>query len=328
MRTIQSLTPLSGDLNSTKKENFMKAILIHQYGGSEVLQFETTKEPVMNPGEVLVRISATSVNPFDVKQRAGVYKEFIPLEFPAILGHDVSGTVAEIGPGVNNLKVGDQVFGQATQAYAEFCTVKAENLVKIPQGLDIIVAAALPTVLTTGSTLVSKGINILSGQTVLVTGAVGNVGRAAVFSAKERGAIVIAGVRKKQLKEAAALGADEVIAIDDEESFSKIPMLDAVADTVGGLTAEKLMAKVNKGGIFGSVLGEPANAKNYPDVNVVAVYTEPDAQILSSMVQAVINGNLVMPTTVKFPLKEAKKAHEAFEKGGSGKILLVVDSQL
>lgn len=306
----------------------MKAILIHQYGGSEVLQFETTKVPVMNPGEVLVRIFATSVNPFDVKQRAGVYKEFIPLKFPAILGHDVSGTVAEIGPGVTNLKVGDQVFGQATQTYAEFCTAKAENLVKIPQGLDIIVAAALPTVLTTGSTLVSKGINILSGQTVLVTGAVGNVGRATVFAAKERGAIVIAGVRKKQLKEAANLGADEVIAIDDEESFSKIPMLDAVADTIGGLTAEKLLAKVNKGGIFGSVLGEPANAKNYPDVKVVAVYTEPDAKILSSMVQAVINGNLVMPTTVKFPLQEAKQAHEAFEKGGSGKILLVVDSPL
>jgi NADPH:quinone reductase-like Zn-dependent oxidoreductase len=303
----------------------MKAILVHQYGGPEVLQYETTKDPVLQAGEVLVQVSATSVNPFDVKQRSGFYKEHAPLTFPAILGLDISGTIVKIGPGVNNWKIGDLVFAQASKTYAELRTVKAENLVKIPQGLNMQLAAALPTVLTTGGTLVTKGTNILSGQTILVTGAVGNVGRVAVFSAKERGAVVIAGVRKEQLKEAASLGADEVIAIDDEESFYNIPMLDAVADTVGGQTAEKLMAKVKKSGNFSSVLRAPANAKDYPDVKVVEVYGQPDAKMLLSLTQAVVDGKLLMPTTVKFPLKEAQQAHEAFEKGSVGKVLLIVD---
>ena len=157
----------------------------------------------------------------------------------------------------------------------------------------------------------------------MVTGALGNVGRAAVFAAKERGAYVIAGVRKKHLKEAATLGADQVIAIDDDEAISKMPMLDAVADTVGGSTAEKLIAKVKKGGTFGSVLGEPANAKNYPDIKVVAVFGKPDTKILSSMTQAVVNGKLLMPATVKLPLKDASQGHAAFEKGGVGKVIFV-----
>lgn len=305
----------------------MKAIVVHQYGGPEVLKYETAPNPILGSGEVLIQVVATSVNPFDIKQRSGLYKDFAPLKFPAILGLDVSGTIAEIGPGINNWKVGDPVLAQANQTYAELCAVKATNLTMIPQGLDLIEAAAFPTVLTTGNTLITKGIDIHSGQTVLVTGATGNVGRAAVFAAKERGAVVIAGVRKKYLQEAANLGADKALAIDDAESISKIPVLDAVADTVGGPTAEKLIAKVKKGGVFGSVLGEPANAKDYPDIKIVAVYVTPDATVLSSMVKAVINGKLRMPATVKFSLKDANKGHTAIEQGSVGKVVLVVNER-
>jgi len=98
---------------------------------------------------------------------------------------------------------------------------------------------------------------------VLVTGAVGKVGRSAVFTAKDRGAVVIAGVLKRQVQEAASLGANQIVATDDEESMANLPELDAVADTVNGKTAEKLIAKVRRGGVFASVLGAPQNAKDY-----------------------------------------------------------------
>jgi NADPH:quinone reductase-like Zn-dependent oxidoreductase len=303
----------------------MKAILVHQYGGPEVLKYETAADPIVGSREVLVKVAATSVNPFDIKQRSGIYKDYAPLKFPAILGIDVSGTIVEVSPGVDEWKVGDQVFAQSVKTYAQLCIVKSANLVKIPEKLDPNDAAALPTVLTTGNTLVTKGINIQSGQTLLITGALGNVGRSAVFAAKERGAHVIAGVRKKQLQEAANLGVDQVLAIDDEKEISKMSMVDAIADTVGGPTAEKLISKVKKGGIFGSVVGGPANTKDYPDVKVVSFSVKPDASVLSFMTQAVIQGKLQMPSLVKFPLKDADKGHAAFEKGGVGKVLLVAE---
>lgn len=306
----------------------MKAIIVHQYGAPEVLKYESAPLPNLSDGQVLIQVVATSVNPFDIKQRSGLYKDYAPLKFPAILGIDVSGVVSKIGPGVNHWQVGDRVFAQATKTYAEFCAVKATQLAKVPPGLDLVEAAALPTVLTTGNTLVTKGIDIHPGQTILVTGATGNVGRAAVYAAKERGAVVIAGVRKKYLDEAITIGADKALAIDNDEDFSKIPMVDAVADTIGGAIAEKLMTKIKKGGIFGSVVGGSANTKNFPDIKVVAVYGSPDAKILSSMTEAVINGKLQMPKTDKFPLKDASFAHAAVEKGIVGKAILVVATDL
>ena len=111
----------------------------------------------------------------------------------------------------------------ADQTYAELCVVKASSLAKIPAGLDLIEAAALPLVTTTGNQLISVGTGIQSGQTVLVNGAVGNVGRSAVFTAKDRGAVVIAGVLKRQVQEAASLGADQIVATDDEKSMANLP---------------------------------------------------------------------------------------------------------
>jgi NADPH:quinone reductase-like Zn-dependent oxidoreductase len=168
----------------------------------------------------------------------------------------------------------------ADQTYAERCVVKAKNLAKIPSGLDIVDAAALPLVTTTGYQLMTKGAAIKQGQTVLVTGALGSVGRSAVFTAKTLGALVIAGVRKKHLKEAAVLGADGIAAIDDAEAVAKLEPVDAVADTVNGATAASLLGKVKAGGIFASVLGPPQNAGNFPSVKVVPVYAEADPEAL------------------------------------------------
>jgi NADPH:quinone reductase-like Zn-dependent oxidoreductase len=304
----------------------MKAIVIHEYGGPEVLRFEEFPDPVPGEGELLVRVIATSINPIDVKRRSGAATGIFPIKFPGVIGADLSGTVSALGPGVKGFSIGDRIFGISDKTYAGLCVVKAASVAKIPQGLDAVEAAALPLVTTTGNQLITVGTGVQSGQTVLVTGAVGNVGRSAIFTAKERGATVIAGVLRRQAEQAATLEADYVVATDEERTMEKMPPLDAVADTVNGATAEKMLSRVKKGGVLASVLGAPRNAKDYPDVKVVPVYARPDTEILVHMAEAVKEGRLVIPISMKLPLKDAGKGHAAVEKGGIGKVILVVNA--
>jgi len=300
----------------------MKAVVVHQYGGPEVLKFEDYPDPVPGPGDVLVRVAAASVNPVDYKRRAGLTSDFYPIHFPGLIGVDMAGTVVKTGPGVQGFSVGDRVLAMADDTYAELCVVKAAILAKIPAGLDLIRAAALPLVTVTGNQLLSAT-GIAAGQTVLVVGAVGNVGRSAVFTAKERGAIVTAGVLQRQMDEARTLGADHVVATDDDTAIANLPPLDAVADTVDGRTAGKLIAKVKPGGVFATVLTAPRNAAEYPSVNVVAVFSKFHRKTLEFMAEAVRDGKLVIPISRTLPLREAAEAQAAAEKGGTGKILLV-----
>jgi len=300
----------------------MKAIVIHQYGGPEVLKFEDYPDPVPGQGDVLVRVAAAGVNPIDYKRRAGLTKDFYPLHFPGLIGVDMAGTVVKLGPGVEGFSVGDQVFAMADNTYAQLCVVKAAVLAKVPKGLDLVQAAALPLATVTGNQLLS-GTGIKAGLTVLVVGAVGNVGRSAVFTAKERGATVIAGVLKRQTDEAKTVGADQVVATDDDAAIANLAPLDAVADAVGGRTAEKLIAKVKAGGVYASVVELPQNAAQYPSVKVVHVFSKFDRKTLESMAEAVRDGKLVIPISQELPLSEAAEAQATAEKGGVGKILLV-----
>jgi NADPH:quinone reductase-like Zn-dependent oxidoreductase len=300
----------------------MKAVVVHQYGGPEVLKFEEYPDPMAGAGEVLVRVAATSVNPIDYKRRAGLTKDFYPIKFPGLMGVDIAGTVVKVGPGVEGFAVGDQVFAMAADTYAELCVVKAAILAKVPKGLDLIQAAALPLVTTTGNELI-VATGIKAGQTVLVAGAAGNVGRSAVFTAKQRGATVIAGVLKRQMDESKTIGADQVVATDDDSAIANLPSLDVVADTVGGKTAEKLIAKVKPGGVFASVLGAPQNAAKYPSIKVVPVFSTSDPKTLQFMAEAVRDGKLVIPISRKLPLSKAAEAQAAAEQGGIGKVLLV-----
>src|SRR3984885_6888527 len=300
----------------------MKAIVVHEYGGPEVLKFEDYPDPVPGPGQVLVRVAAASVNPIDYKRRAGLTKDFYPMHFPGLIGVDMSGTVVKLGPGVEGFSVGDQVFAMADNTYAELCVVNTAVLAKIPKGLDLIRAAALPLVTTTGNQLLSAT-GIEAGQTVMVVGAVGNVGRSAVFTAKEHGATVIAGVLKRQMDEAKTVGADQVVATDDDTAIANLAPLDAVADAVGGRTAEKLIAKVKPEGVFATVLEAPQNAAKYPSVKVVHVFSKFDRKTLEFMAEAVRDGKLVIPISQTLPLRQAAEAHAAAEKGVAGKILLV-----
>jgi NADPH:quinone reductase-like Zn-dependent oxidoreductase len=300
----------------------MKAIVVHEYGGPEVLKFEEYPDPVPGPGEVLVRVAASSVNPIDYKRRAGLTRDFYPIKFPGLMGVDIAGTVVRSGPGVEGFSVGDRVFAMADNTYAELCVVKADVLARVPKGLDLIEAAALPLVTTTGNQLMAAT-GIKAGQTVLVAGAAGNVGRSAVFTAKQLGATVIAGVLKRQMQEAKSVGADHVVATDDELEIANLPMVDAVADTVNGKTAEILIAKVKPGGVYASVVGEPQNAAKYTSVKVAAVYSTADRKILEFMAEAVRDDKLVIPIGRKLPLSQAAEAQAAAEKGGIGKVLLL-----
>jgi NADPH:quinone reductase-like Zn-dependent oxidoreductase len=300
----------------------MKAIVVHEYGGPDVLKFEEYPDPVPGPGEVLVRVAAASVNPIDYKRRAGLTKDFYPIHFPGLIGVDMAGTVVKVGPGVEAFTAGNHVFAMADNTYAELCVAKANILADIPEGLDLIQAAALPLVTTTGNQLLSAT-GIKAGQAIMVVGAAGNVGRSAVFTAKQRGATVIAGVLKRQMDEAKTVGADQTVATDDDNAIANLPPLDAVADAVGGKTAEKLIARVKAGGVFASVLGAPQNAAKYPAVKVVPVFSKFDRETLEFMAEAVRDGKLVIPISEKLPLSKAAEAQAIAEKGGIGKILLV-----
>ncbi|MEO6815502.1 MAG: NADP-dependent oxidoreductase [Edaphobacter sp.] len=301
----------------------MKAIVLEEYGGPDKLKYEDVADPVVGEGELLVRLSATSINPIDYKMRSGVAREHFPVTFPGILGRDIAGVVREIGPGVTGFEPGDKVIALGKRSYAELVVVKAQDAAKLPDGLDLVEAAALPLVTLTGEQLVTRGTAIQKGQTILVSGAVGGVGRSAVWTAKKAGATVIAGVKKSQIEEAKGIGADQVIALDDTSAMEKLGFVDAVADTVGGKTAEALLGKVKQGGRFGSVLGPPANAKMHPTVQVTPVMAVPDAVALRAMAEDVAAKRFVIPIDRMTPLKDAGAGQTAAEKGGIGKVLLL-----
>jgi NADPH:quinone reductase-like Zn-dependent oxidoreductase len=301
----------------------MKAVVLHEYGGPDKLLYEDVPDPVAGEGELLIRVASSSVNPIDFKLRSGMMKAFSPLELPTILGRDISGIVRTVGKGVSGFQPGDKVMALGNKAYAELVVVAAKDVALVPDRLDLVKAAALPLVTLTGEQLITRGTKIQSGQTVLVSGAVGNVGRTAVWVAKKVGASVIAGVKKSQLAEAATLGAAQVLALDDTAAMEKLGFIDAVADTVGGKTAEMLLGKVKQGGIFASVLGPPGNAAMHPTVKIEAVRVTPDAKMLRTLAEDAVAGKFLIPIDRMVPLAQAAEAHAAAEKGGIGKILLL-----
>ena len=226
-------------------------------------------------------------------------------------------------PESNKFSVGDKVFALAFHTYAELCIVKANLLTKVPDDLDLVEAAALPLVTITGNQLISIASGIQSAQTVLVSGALGSVGRAAIYTAKDKGARVIAGVRKSQLAEAKGLNADQVVALDDDAAFDALAPVDVVANTVRGTTSELLLDKVKHGGTYASVTGVPDSAKSRLSVRAVAFDSKQDPKTLLYMAEAVRDGRLQIPISQKLRLKDAQQGHIAMEKGVAGKILLV-----
>jgi len=164
-------------------QNMMKAVLLHGYGDVTRFSYEDAPMPVPASGEVLAKTIAVSINPVDWKIRRGDLKEMMPINFPAVLGRDLSGEVLALGEGVTDLKIGEQVFGLVDHSYAEYVVCKAGDIARIPDALDPIDAAALPLVLLTGAQVIEVGIHPRPGETILITGAMGGVGRTAVHVA-------------------------------------------------------------------------------------------------------------------------------------------------
>jgi NADPH:quinone reductase-like Zn-dependent oxidoreductase len=304
----------------------MKAVRIHEYGGPETLKYETdVPEPTLAADTVLIEASATSVNPIDWKIRSGARQKDFPIHFPAILGKDVSGVVRAVGSDIRNFMPGDRVLGMADATYAQFVSVQGALLTHLPDGLDLIDAAAIPLVSLTGDQLVRLATRAERGQTILVTGALGSVGRAAVHTAKKLGVRVIAGVRERQLREVTELGVSEALAIDDDVAIANLEAVDGIADTVGGETAAKLFRRIRKGGRFGyaSVFPNEASATN-PTVEVTRVFARPDASKVREFADDIRDGKFRLPISQRLPLRDAAAAHTSAQNGGAGKIVLVI----
>ena len=301
----------------------MKAALLYSYGDPEQLRYEETAMPKYGDDEVLVKMRATSINPIDVKIRSGAAKSRFSIEFPAILGRDLSGEVAETGRNVQGFSKGMRVMALANGTYAEYTVAKADVLAAIPDSLNFEEAGTLPLVTTTGAQLIERAVKPKAGQTVLVTGALGGVGRTAVHVARKKGALVLAGVRAKEKAEASKLKVDGVVAIDSEEEVERLHDLDAIADTVGGRTIQRLLKVIRKGGVLGSVLGQPEGADKY-DIHIEAFMAQPDASRLHQLADDAARHEFSIPIARTMKLQEIQEAHRIFERGGlSGKIVLI-----
>jgi NADPH:quinone reductase-like Zn-dependent oxidoreductase len=300
----------------------MRAIVVTGYGDVDKLELRDVSEPSFGAGEVKVLVRASSVNPVDWKLRSGVYRESRPLHFPAILGRDASGEVVGVGEGVRSTRVGDRVLGLVNKAYAEFVVDKEEGWAPVPDSLDLLESAALPLVTLTGTQLIEESVRPSTGDVVLVTGALGGVGRSAVFAAQVLGARVLAGVRSSQLGTAATLKA-EAVAIDDDAAIARLPQLDSIADTVGGVTLQKLLGRVKPGGVVGSVLGEPPGAKQR-GLSTRPHMVHPDRRRLAELARANAEGKLIIPIAKRFPLAEIREAQAVAQRGAGGKVLLLI----
>jgi NADPH:quinone reductase-like Zn-dependent oxidoreductase len=302
----------------------MHAVVLHAYGDVSQLSYEEDDIPEPGAGELRVRLHATSINPIDWKLRSGSAKERFPLDLPEILGRDLSGVIDHAGPGVEGFAKGMRVMALANGTFAQYTVAKADVLAPIPDSLSFEQAAALPLVLLTGAQLIERAAKVQAGQTILITGALGSVGRVAVHVARTHGAHVIAGVRAAQKEEAATLGAAQIVALDDPKETIHLRELDAVADTVGGLVQEHTLKMLKDSGVYASVVGPPKHAPG-ANIRVAAMMAVPDASRLYELADQVARGGLIIPIARTFPLADIQEATKLAEDGGAGgKVVLTI----
>ncbi|MFB7720491.1 NADP-dependent oxidoreductase [Nocardia sp. NPDC056100] len=296
----------------------MKAISQNTVGGPEVLQTVEVERPAPGAGEVLVRVAATSVNAADWKLRNGSIDVLGPPPFT--LGFDVSGTVVEIGDGVTDFNIGDEVFGMALSrsgTYAEYVVTPADHLAPKPANLTHTAAAALPTAVLTAWQALAK---IAPGQRVLIHAAAGGVGHLAVQIAKHHGAYVIGTARAANHEFLRSLGADEVIDYRTADFTTVTPPVDVVFDLVGGeygdrsltiLTPEGRLIDAQRDG----VLDDPRFHRHY---------VAPSGADLRALTPLLEQGALRGEVERVMSLADAAEAHRLSESGRvRGKIVLL-----
>ncbi|MDT0577176.1 zinc-binding dehydrogenase [Croceicoccus sp. F390] len=305
----------------------MKVALLSDYGEPESFYIAEAAIPIPSAGEVRVAVTAAAVNPVDVKARRGLLHDWTPLTFPARLGGDIAGIVDAVGPGVTSLQTGDRVAGMlnpfADGGYAQFVTVRADNLARVPAGLDLFAAAALPTGALAGTALVESGVRPCVGERVLVVGAGGSAGRAAVLALLAAGAIPIAGIRSSSHAAVMDLKV-EILDLEDAAAIAALAPVDAIADTVGDPLAAHLFAKVQTAGTIASIAIPspiPPVGSTQHMCNVIARF---DSERLARVMIDLVAAGYHVPIGRRFPLDQVSDAHRIMEAGGTGgKVLLV-----
>ena len=304
----------------------MKAIRIHQYGGPEVLAQVEMQRPTPGANEVLIRVHAASVNPFDWKARAGYMKEFFPITFPATLGSDVSGTVEVAGADVTRFKRGDEVYTrlEAGGGYAEYAVAREANVAAKPRSLDHVQAAAVPTGGLTSWQALFEVAQLIAGQKVLIHAAAGGVGYFAVQFAKAKGAYVIGTASSKNQAFLGELGVDKAVDYKKTRFEDVVHDADVVLDTIGGDTQERSFKALKKGGILVSIVQPPSQelaAKH--GVRALFYGAHPSSSDLTEIARLIDSGKVKTVVETVLPLAEARRAHELSESGrGRGKIVL------
>jgi NADPH:quinone reductase-like Zn-dependent oxidoreductase len=306
----------------SRRDIIMRAIQFSEYGSPEVLQLVDVDAPSPGKGELKIKTLATGVNPADFKWRGGLFQQVMPLQLPHIVGYDVAGVVSEVGEDVTDFRVGDRVTASVQRGYAEFVTTPASFCAKVPDDLEIAEAAALPCAALTGVQLIEDGLRPTPGQTVLITGAVGSVGRFAVHAALSLGVRVVAAVRPSQFDEVRAMGVDTIIDLGSGTAGDL--SFDHVADTVGGPAVAGLCKNLVPGGSILTVATTPVNPEGLAATPTFFGF-HPDGERLAALIRDVVSGKVSMPVARRLPLTDAAEAHRLAEAGGlGGKVILIL----
>lgn len=309
----------------------MKAARVHRFGPPDVIAIDDTERPRPGPGEILVRVEAAGVGPWDGWIRGG--KSVLPQPLPLTLGSDLAGTVEELGAGVRGLARGDDVFGvtnaRFTEAYAEYAIALAAMIAAKPRRLRYIEAASVPVVAVTAQQMLFDHAHVVRGQRVLIHGAAGNVGAYAVQLARIAGAYVVAAVRgADETAYVRRLGADEVLDTTTSRLEDAVAPVHAVIDTIGGDTQARSFEIVHRGGRLVSAVSEPDQDRAARHgVTAKFILVDVTTAALTRIASLLDEGQLVTRVGTILPLAEAKLAHEMLEgtrPHAPGKIVLAI----
>jgi NADPH:quinone reductase-like Zn-dependent oxidoreductase len=304
----------------------MKAVRIHSYGASDELRIEETSMPHVEEGQILVQVYDVGVNPLDWKIRSGRMKHRTSPSFPMTLGQDFAGEVLEVGRNVEGFSPGDRVFGCTPGAYAEFVVLAARDLARIPDEVDFVTAAALPTpALTAWQALIDEA-KLVGGQKILIQGAAGSVGSLAVQIAKWKGLEVTATSARDEFNYLREIGADQLIDYHAERFEDYGADYDIVLELVGGETLERSYAVVKPGGILIETVSslDPRVLADH-GIRGVQFLMRPDRAQLERIADLVAEGVLKPRVSRVLPLDDASEAQDLNQAGRShGKIVLQV----
>ncbi len=322
----------------------MKAIVLKSFGGPESFELSEVPKPVPRAGQVLVRVHATSINPLDYQVRRGDYPDFVPL--PAITGHDVSGVVEEVGPGVTAFSPGDEVWYtpqifDGPGSYAEY-HVAAESIIgKKPASLGHLEAASLSLVGGTVWEALFVRAALRVGESILVHGGAGGVGHVAIQLAKATGARVFTTVREANFEFARSLGADGTIDYTKEDHVEAILQetggggVDVVLDTIGGDTLSRSPDALSQLGRVVSIVdtAEPQDLIRAWGKNASYhfVFTRQNRGKLDELSALIERGQLRPHVGAVYSLADIPLAHTRLESpsnGIRGKIAIAVDPRL